>query len=139
MASKATARHVVISAVQPTTEKAPSLYCMASMMYHSMVPMVKMPMTPRPPSPAATSSDGTRAAATRPLYLNGPGANRIPAAADITAVCRSLVFKGFQSAVTRQGSGVLAAAGAASCCLLHGMWGPSRPERCQMHRGWTRW
>jgi hypothetical protein len=71
------------------------------------------------------------------LYLNGPGANRIPAAADISAVCRSPGVKGFQSANTSQGSGVLGAAGAASCCLLHGMWAPSSPRRCQMHRGWT--
>lgn len=61
-----------------TTVKAPSLYCIASMMYQSMVPMVKTPMTGLPPSPAATSNDGSRAAATRPLYLKGPGENLIP-------------------------------------------------------------
>lgn len=57
---------------------------MASMMYHSMVPMVKMPIAARPPRPADTSSAGTSAAATRPLYLKGPGVKRTPVdAADI--------------------------------------------------------
>lgn len=71
-----------------TTEKAPSRYCMASMMYHSIVPMVKTPATARPPSPAATSSEGPSAAARRPLCRNGPGANLTPADADdMCVVC----------------------------------------------------
>jgi hypothetical protein len=51
---------------------------MASMMYHSMVPIVNMPITALPPSPAATSRAGTSAIATLPLYLKGPGAKRTP-------------------------------------------------------------